>query len=154
LQASQPRTAGAANGLPSDKRILIVEDESQFRFSLGLVLRQNGFLVVEAGDGVEAMAVLQRFSREQQRIDLVITDIKMPRMNGLELMETLHRRGLHFDFVVMTGHDYGEYARRARALGCRGILDKPFEADQLLQTVGMVLNGKAGKVSSATPDID
>ncbi|SDB04836.1 Response regulator receiver domain-containing protein [Desulfonatronum thiosulfatophilum] len=131
----------------ASKCILIVEDEPKFRFSLSLVLRQQGYAVYEAGHGMEAMAILGELSKSNRNVDLVITDIRMPRMSGIELMEALSRKAVAPKIIVMTGYDHNEYAPKMRAMGCWKIINKPFDADELLREVASALSGGEYPVS-------
>ncbi|GAB6057823.1 response regulator [Desulfonatronum parangueonense] len=129
----------------ASKSILIVEDESKFRFSICLVLRQQGYSVYEAGHGIEAMAILNELSESNHNVDLVITDIRMPRMSGIELMEALTGKSIMSQIpkiIVMTGYDHNEYASKLRAMGCWKIINKPFDADELLREVASALSAE------------
>ncbi len=121
------------------KTILVVEDEAKFRFSMGLVLRQQGYCVLEAGHGIEALAVLAEADRKGQSIDLVITDIKMPYMNGPELLDAMQRKGFFTKVMAMTGYDHSVFATQLQSKGCRTIIDKPFDAEELLREVAAIL---------------
>ncbi|WP_045220218.1 response regulator [Desulfonatronum thioautotrophicum] len=117
------------------KTILIVDDEEEVLFSLGLVLRRAGYIVLEAGNGIEALSVMTEAMRSGQGVDLVITDLRMPYMDGPELLAAMHRRGFDSNVMVMTGHAHDALVTRWPCRGCPKIIHKPFEADELLREV-------------------
>ena len=123
----------------SQKTILIVDDEEEVLFSLGLVLRRTGYTVLEAGHGIEALSVMAEAARTGQSIDLVITDLRMPYMDGPELLAAMHRRGFDPNVMVMTGYAHEAPAAEWRGKGCPSIIYKPFEAEELLREVAGVL---------------
>src|ERR1051326_3605364 len=80
-----------------EKRILLVEDEPLSRKSTGLFLRDIGYHVQEANDGAEALSLLETF-----RFDLVLTDIRMPRVNGVAVIARLRSISTDTPFIVVT----------------------------------------------------
>ena len=106
--------------------ILIVDDDKAIRGFLRGRLESQRWLVHEASDGAKALDVLR-----QEPIDLIITDLKMPSMNGHELMEELHDANDPRPVIVLTGH--GEKADAVEALrrGAVDFIDKPFQFDTL-----------------------
>lgn len=111
-------------------KILIVDDSSTVRQQVRLALRQGGFEVVEASDGVEGVAAVK--SRDD--IALVISDVNMPNMDGLEMVETLKGNGANADLPILMLTTEGSPAliKRAKRAGASGWLVKPFKAHQLL----------------------
>lgn len=123
----------------SHNTILIVDDEEEVLFSLGLVLRRAGYTVLEAGHGIEALSVMAEAVRTGQGIDLVITDLRMPYMDGPELLAAMRRRGFDANVMVMTGYAHDALATQWPCSGCPRIIYKPFEAKELLREVAGVL---------------
>lgn len=123
----------------SHNTILIVDDEEEVLFSLGLVLRRAGYTVLEAGHGIEALSVMAEAVRTGQGIDLVITDLRMPYMDGPELLAAMRRRGFDANVMVMTGYAHDALATQWPCRGCPRIIYKPFEAKELLREVAGVL---------------
>ena len=105
-------------------RILIVDDEQKMRRLLEMALRGMGYEVVQAADGVEA---LERFA--EAPFDMVLTDMRMPRMNGLELLRSLRERGEEVPVVVLTAHGTVESAVAAMKLGAVDYIIRPFEME-------------------------
>lgn len=112
-------------------KVLIVDDERLIREGLrGLIdWEAQGFRVeAVASDGVEALELLGTLQP-----DLVIADIRMPRMDGLEFLETLRSRGESVRFLVLSGYAEFEYAQRASALRIDGYLLKPVDEGELVK---------------------
>lgn len=107
------------------KRILLVEDESQMRAILSESLQAMGYETQEAKDGVHAMEIL-----ETQTFDLVVTDLKMPRMDGVELMSTTLKKYPNTGFLIMTAYGTIETAVDALQTGAFDFLTKPFSISQ------------------------
>ena len=110
----------------SAERILIVDDEDGMRRLLGRVLTREGYDVTTVGSGADA---LRQVSRE--RFDLVVTDIKMPEMDGLELLKELKDYEPSLPIIVMTAYGTVENAVQALRLGAYDYIAKPFETAEL-----------------------
>lgn len=113
-------------------RILIVEDEVKIRVGLSkLIEAQSGHTIIgEAKNGKEGMEMALRLHPE-----LILTDIRMPLMNGLEMLEQLHRQKLKFHSVLLTGYAEFEYARKAIQLGADNYLLKPIGVEDVQQVL-------------------
>jgi len=114
-----------------DSDVLVVDDSAAIRKILTRVLRQTGMAIQtihEAGDGQEALAVMA-----QHRVDLVLSDINMPKMDGLQLLASLKASSQwHRIPVVMITTEGGETkVAEAVRLGAAGYVRKPFTADQI-----------------------
>jgi len=118
------------------KRIMTVEDSTSLREMVSFTLKDAGYDVVEAEDGKEALAML--FG---SNVDMVITDLNMPNMNGIELTMTL-RADPAFKFlpvVFLTTESQMQKKQEAKAAGATGWVVKPFKPNQLLQVVKKVI---------------
>jgi len=113
-------------------RILIVEDEEKLRRVLELQLQSAGFEVDKAGTGEEGL-------RLADRADLVLTDLRLPGMDGLELLAQLRRQNLMTPVIVMTAFGTVEAAVEAMKAGAVDFLLKPFSLDHLMAVVGKAL---------------
>jgi len=125
--------------------ILIVEDDENLRNLLHRSLENNGFCVFPAADGAEALRLCQQ---HDSGIDLVVTDVVMPRVNGLELYERIHATRPDTKFLFITG--FGDQFPELRELIKYGtnVLEKPFRPSELLRKVEDTLNqGKVAQVS-------
>lgn len=118
------------------RKILMVDDSPSMRMLLKAALSEQGFAVIEAEDGVDA---LERF--EDAAPDLVITDINMPRMDGFGLIEALRRGeiGGGLPILVLTTEASEEKKSRARNAGATGWIVKPFDRDKLTAAIRRVL---------------
>lgn len=126
-------------------RIVLVDDEPSIRFALEELLRDHGF-DVQAFEGARAaLAHLQ-----DHDTDLVISDLTMPGMSGLELLDTLRSGWPDVMFVLMTAHGDERTAVRALKLGAWDYVPKPFENDEILATVGRVREVLALRTSNET----
>lgn len=121
------------------KHILIAEDEKHIRLALGIVLKQAGFAVDVAANGHEAFETVMRHASDGSPINLIITDIFMPKVDGLELMDMLNEKGFTIPVIVITGYGNSELIVKLRTRGFAGYLDKPFIPDELLTQVKTVL---------------
>ena len=98
------------------------------KFAINLLANfLGGYLVLEAGDGLEALAQLET----NPHIKLILLDIHMPNMNGLECLELLHARGVVTPVIILTAEADPEIIRRAKALGARAWLKKPLKVELL-----------------------
>lgn len=124
LPATQPLRDHRPTMAGSTGRILVVDDEANARSALAELLEGAGYMVVTAADGRAGLAQLEQFDP-----DVVLTDLKMPGMDGLSLIE--HGRSIapHATFIVMTAFATIDTAVRAIKLGAESYLTKPLELD-------------------------
>lgn len=111
--------------------VLIVDDQPELRRTLGRVLRRYGWAVVEASDGVEALELFE----SDERFSLVLSDLTMPRMGGLELYRALRERGVDVPFAVTSGMSELEAVARSDEEGALPFLPKPWTVPELLEAV-------------------
>jgi two-component system cell cycle response regulator len=129
------RPPDEAGALPC--KILVVDDEEVVRRMVVDSLRHQGYDVCEAGDGVTALECLER-----QTFELVLTDIVMPRMDGLTLVKTASRRGYRAAYVVMTAYGSVDSAVEAMKSGAADYLPKPFPLELLRLVVARTLHAQ------------
>lgn len=116
-------------------RIVIAEDESITRMDLAEILTEAGYQVVgQAADGFDAIEICKR-----QKPDLVIMDVKMPVMDGLQATENIMEEHLAGCVLMLTAYNDGEFVNRANDLGVMGYLVKPIEEKTLLPAVKIAL---------------
>lgn len=122
------------------KRLLIVDDEDLFTKSLadGLRSRDLGLEIDLAGNGLEAMRCLAN-----KAYDLVLTDVKMPEMDGFELLAHMSRRHPGVPVLVMTAFGTEEISSRLQGLGVDGYVEKPVDFEDLLARIMGVLTRRA-----------
>ncbi|MFZ4403830.1 MAG: response regulator [Pseudobdellovibrionaceae bacterium] len=114
--------------------ILITEDEDDVREILADQTTQPGFQVVQATNGQEGFDVLQK-----QKVDLVITDLNMPKMNGLEFLQKAKSASFKMPFIILTGHGNQDVAKRARLFGVYDFINKPWDPAQLEKIIRKAL---------------
>ena len=116
----------------NERKVLIVEDSETIRQQVASALERAGFGVVEACDGV---AGLERAS--QNELCMVILDVNMPRLNGLEMLERLKADPRHakLPVLMLTTEVQQSMIERAKKAGARGWMIKPVKMDQLVSTV-------------------
>ena len=119
-------------------RILIEEDEKHTRLALHLVLRQAGFSVILANNGQDAYEKIQQ-QPVGRPISLIITDFKMPQLDGLGLIDKLQGAGVPIPVMVITGYGDKELLRQLRKRGCASYIDKPFLPTEVLSRIASVL---------------
>lgn len=115
--------------------ILVVDDEERMRHLLSIMLTRKAHRVEQAGDGVEALEML-----ESTPFDMVITDIKMPRLDGTGLLKKVMEMDIPCPVVFITAFATVESAVEAMRLGATDYITKPFEDSRILLTVERTLN--------------
>jgi two-component system chemotaxis response regulator CheY len=117
-------------------KVLIVDDSPSVRKEVSQALSKVGYQVVEAVDGADGIV---KIDREQPAA--VICDVNMPRMNGLEMLETIRREPRHANLpvVMLTSEGAPALIERARKAGARGWLVKPFRTDLLVAAVATLV---------------
>jgi len=128
--------------------ILIAEDEKHTRLALALVLRQAGFSVLLADNGRDALEKILA-QNNKRTISLIITDFRMPRLDGLGLIDKLHEAGIIIPVMVITGYGDNEMMQQLRNRGCLAYIDKPFIPEELLSQVTTALQQSAAPVGTA-----
>ena len=141
----------------SPSRVLVVDDDRVFRLSTAELLRQDGYEVVAAADGQEAVEELR-----QARFDLMLLDLRMPGTGGLGVVEALRRWGDGIPILMISGAGTIDSAVRALHLGADDFLTKPVEPEILSARVAELLERRpgaeasgaafAGMVGPLTPD--
>ena len=124
------------------KRILIVDDEENTRLGLSKLLSQDGFVVDLAASGTEALDMLRR-----QRVNLVISDINMPDMNGIAFLREISRRFPSTNVIMITAYGGVESYLEAMNLGAFEYLHKPIRLDELRSVMKKVFNGASAVLS-------
>lgn len=117
------------------KKVMTVDDSRTMRDMVSYTLKSAGFEVLEAEDGAKALTVL-----EKTPVDLVITDVNMPNMDGVTLVKRLRALG-HFrstPILILTTEGGEDKKSQGRAAGATGWIVKPFAPDKLLQVISKV----------------
>lgn len=133
--------AGLLKGRP---RILIADDEASMRTVLSTTLAREGYATRTADDGQEALEILQ-----QESVDVLLTDLKMPRMDGLALLHEVLKLRPGLPVVMLTAHGTVDTAVTAMKLGAFDYLTKPYDRRELKLTIQ-----KAAAASALSADLD
>lgn len=115
------------------KRILVVDDEENARIALSKILAREGYDVASAGNGHEALSYLS--SRD---VELVITDINMPEMNGMTFLRELNRLRPASNVIMITAYGEVESYIEAMNLGAFEYINKPVKIDELKRIIAKV----------------
>ncbi|MFH1476573.1 MAG: response regulator [Verrucomicrobiota bacterium] len=119
------------------KKILIVEDEPDFRVALRLRLEANGYDIVEAGDGIEGLDAVRH-----QDPDLVILDVMMPKMDGFKVARLLKysAKYKHVPVMMLTVMSQANDRQKGQAIGVDAYLTKPYQPQKLLDTISSLIS--------------
>lgn len=126
------------------KHILIAEDEANTRVSLNILLKRAGYKVTSTSDGISALDILTN-PDNPDAYDLLLTDMQMPEMTGLELIRKIKERQLFLPVIVFTGFGDKDTVVELLREGCEDYLDKPFSEDDLLKKVKKVISNSDKK---------
>src|SRR5882724_9017026 len=112
------------------RRVLVVDDEENLRLVLRTLLKRQGYEVETAGSGEEALALVDTFGP-----DVILTDVRMPKMGGLDLLATLKAKGIDSTVIVMSAYGNVDLALEAIKDGAYDYIQKPFKAEEVLLTL-------------------
>ena len=126
------------------KRVLIADDEKNMRWVLGESLAAEGYEVIEASDGKEALAAI-----DEQHPDLMVLDHKMPSPDGMEVLRRLRAKGETFPVIMLTAHGNVETAVEAMKAGATEYLTKPFDLEELKLSID-----KAIRISELSAEVE
>jgi DNA-binding response OmpR family regulator len=126
----------------TDRRVLLGEDDAEMRSVLAEALRDAGYTVVESADGMNLLTRLSSLllspevaSRDPEHFDLIISDIRMPGVTGLSILEGVQLFDGFPPMILITAFGDEETHVEARRLGVAAFFDKPFDVDELLAKV-------------------
>ncbi len=112
-------------------RILVIDDEESLRTVVRSILEDDGYEVLEAGDGRSGLEMYRQY-----KADLIVTDLAMPIMNGLDFISEVTRNFSNVRIIAMTGMpEWDSSLAEAKLLGARETLRKPFTLEKLLNMV-------------------
>ncbi len=131
--------------LPEKKQVLIVDDEPNLRKILSAQLSRDGYDVLTAEDGEQGLHILR-----EHHIDLVVTDLKMPKVDGMTLLRKAHEEDPDLPIVMITAHGTVDTAVEALKIGAFDYLTKPFDKDEVRQIVAKALKTRMLAAADAT----
>src|SRR6476469_4569339 len=112
------------------RRVLVVDDEENLRLVLRTLLKRHGYEVETAASGEEALTLVDTFGP-----DVILTDVRMPKMGGLDLLATLKAKGNDATVIVMSAYGNVDLALEAMKAGAYDYIQKPFKNEELLLTL-------------------
>ncbi len=116
------------------EKILIIDDQLGIRLLLTEVFKKEGYITAQASNGVEALAML-----EQDRPDLVLLDMKLPGMDGLEILRRIRKIDSDLKVIMMTAYGELDMIQEAKQLGALKHFTKPFDIDEMRLEVQAIL---------------
>ncbi len=119
--------------------ILVIDDEGDIRQTLELLLKYEGYEVWTARDGLEGLARLDREEAAGRRVGVVLCDVKMPRMTGVEFLSALEKRPSRPPLIMISGHSELSVAVDAVKRGAADFLEKPLDTNRLLVSIDNAL---------------
>lgn len=138
--AEQKTLADSQTPLNKGGTILLVDDESFIAKVTSMVLEKHGYKVFTAAEGTEALALYREHAKE---IDLVLTDIMMPGMDGVKVAKALKAMAPRLKIIASTGQATETRQAELRALGVNVIMSKPYEVEELLATLHEAIHGQS-----------
>jgi len=121
-------------------KLLLVDDEDEFRRATSRTLERRGFAVAEAADGKQALAAIKR-----ERPDIVVLDLKMPGMSGIETLQEIRKIESSLPVIILTGHGDYDAAMAGIKLEIVDFLQKPVDVEQLGERIRSLLSRGAEK---------
>lgn len=114
-------------------KVLIVDDAKTIRQQVNFTLKKGGYDVVEAEDGIDGINKL----KENRDIALIVSDINMPNLNGLEMVKQINEDPNlpHPPILILTTEGASEYVAQAKAAGAKGWIIKPFKPESLIEAI-------------------
>ncbi|MGH1397069.1 MAG: hybrid sensor histidine kinase/response regulator, partial [Trichormus sp.] len=141
IQPSQPLEVNPK----APRVVLVVDDAISLRQTVSLTLQKSGYQVIQAQNGIEALEQLQR----HPQIQVVISDLEMPRMNGFELLTHIRQNPnlAKSPVVILTSRSAEKHRQLAEELGAQGYLTKPYLEQELLAIVEQLINTQKKKLN-------
>ncbi len=136
------RTAAMFSGRPCEGRVLIMDDEPDVRKVARMTLEKAGYEVMEAEDGEKAIEEIKR-GENPVMMDVIICDIRMPKINGVEAIKYFQSNYPSKPLIVMTGHPDLEMATNFMKQGIVDYLVKPVDAEKLRATVAKAMEQRS-----------
>ncbi len=124
------------------KHILVADDEQNTLLTMQFILEVADYRVTTVENGQEALDKILRYKNTENSIDLLITDIQMPGLTGLELMGELHRLKVDMPLLAITGYGNRELTAELMDRGCDKCLDKPIDEEELVKSVAALLENE------------
>ncbi len=125
--------------LMSKPKILIVDDEEALRFLLASELEAEAFDVQNAGDGDEAIEIVRKKSEQHEKFDVVLLDIKMPKVDGFEVLKFVKVNAPETKVIMLTAYADVKNAIESLRQGASDFVSKPYDLDDILTSINRAL---------------
>lgn len=125
------------------KHILVADDEENMLHTMGFILEVANYKITTAKNGQEALRKILMAQEAGNPVDLLIADVQMPLLSGLELLDELNCLNIDIPILVITGYANKEMVRELVNKGCNGYLNKPFDEEELVKRVDMLFEQKS-----------
>lgn len=119
--------------------VLIAEDELHTRLALSIIFKKAGFKVLTAETGRRALEKIIRIDQSNEMVNLLVSDIQMPDLSGIDLLSELNKRQLSVPTILITGYGINDIDQTLGTMKYVDIVEKPFEADDILQRVKRII---------------
>ncbi|MFC1898563.1 response regulator [Candidatus Cloacimonadota bacterium] len=121
------------------KRILIADDEAALLRTMAFTLRRKGYETKTFTDGRSAYEEIQKSIHDKSLYDLIIADIQMPELSGVELIKKIRESGITIPILAITGFSNKQLISNLVKSGCYDVLDKPFQMNEFLDRISKLL---------------
>ena len=122
-------------------KILIVDDDPGIINAIRIGLISLGHKLVAAEDGCHALKIIEMSAEHAEPVEIMVADLKMPGMNGLELIRTVKQMRPEIGTILITAYGSDDIRKEVSSLGC-GYLEKPFTPEKLMETIYNLNGGK------------
>ncbi len=121
------------------KHVLVVEDDKNLLATMEFILEAANYQVTLVEDGQKALKQILDYRNQKIAVDVLVTDIRMPRMGGLELLSRLSKEGIKIPTLVVTNHGSEELRKQLATWDCIECLEKPLDDEQILKHIALLL---------------
>ncbi|MFH0822514.1 MAG: response regulator [Pseudomonadota bacterium] len=132
----------------SKTRVLIVDDEERFRSTMQKLLTIRGFETATAGSGQEALEELDR----NNSYDVVILDVRMPDMTGVQVLPAIKKRDPHMEVIIMTGYASVDTAKEILKQGAYDYMLKPYSIEELVDKIEAARDRRKARLDATRTD--
>lgn len=121
---------GEGKGRCDVRKVLIVDDQYGIRILLKEILEQNGYTLFQAANGIQALTIA-----DQQELDLILLDVKLPGMNGFDILKRVKEKQPEVQVIMMTAYEELDSIKKAKEIGALTFITKPFDISEVLNMV-------------------